>query len=99
MRITGTEGEIAFPVFRSEPIRFEGPSGVQLLDFPYPPHVAQPLIQTVVDDLLGFGSCPSTGESARRTSQVMDQALAQYYGGRGDAFWERPDTWPGLRNP
>jgi len=99
MRITGAEGEIAFPVFRSEPIRFEGSSGVQLLDLPYPPHVAQPLIQTVVDDLLGIGSCPSTGESARRTSRVMDQVLAGYYGGRSDAFWERPETWLGRRRP
>jgi hypothetical protein len=59
--------------------------------------VAQPLIQTVVDDLLGLGTCPSTGESARRTSRVMDQVLEDYYGGRSDAFWERPETWPGRR--
>jgi len=97
MRITGTEGEVAFAVFRPEPIRFEGPSGVQLIEMPYPPHVAQPLIQTVVDDLLGLGACPSTGESARRTSWVMDRALEEYYGGRSDAFWERPGTWPGRR--
>jgi predicted dehydrogenase len=97
MRITGTEGEVAFPVFRPEPIRYEGPAGVQLMDLPYPPHVAQPLIQTVVDDLLGLGTCPSTGESARRASAVMDQVLEEYYGGRSDAFWERPETWPGRR--
>jgi hypothetical protein len=53
------------------------------------------LIQTVVDDLLGRGECPSTGESARRTSVVMDEVLAGYYGGRGDAFWTREATWPG----
>jgi hypothetical protein len=68
---------------------------VRLFDLPYPPHVAQPLIQSVVDDLLGRGECPSTGESARRTSRVMDRVLDAYYGGRGDAFWERPQTWPG----
>ncbi|HXQ81396.1 MAG TPA: Gfo/Idh/MocA family oxidoreductase [Opitutaceae bacterium] len=95
MWLTGTEGEIAFPMFRSEPFRWEGASGVQVLDLPYPPHVAQPLIQSVVDDLLGRGVCPSTGESARRTSRVMDQALEGYYGGRSDAFWARPQTWPG----
>ena len=97
MRITGTEGEISFPVYRSEPFKWESASGVQLLDLPYPPHVAQPLIQSVVDDLLGRGVCPSTGESARRTSRVMDRVLEGYYGGRTDAFWERPDTWPGRR--
>jgi hypothetical protein len=25
----------------------------------------------------------------------MDQVLAAYYGGRDDAFWNRPETWPG----
>jgi predicted dehydrogenase len=97
MRLAGTDGEIAFPMFRSEPFRLESAAGVQLLDLPYPPHVAQPLIQSMVDDLLGHGVCPSTGESARRTSRVMDQALESYYGGRDDAFWARPETWPGRR--
>ncbi|HMD62255.1 MAG TPA: Gfo/Idh/MocA family oxidoreductase [Opitutaceae bacterium] len=97
MRIAGTEGEIAFPLFRSEPFKWEDAAGVHVIDEPYPPHVAQPLIQTVVDDLLGRGACPSTGESARRTSRVMDKALEGYYGGRDDAFWTRPETWPGRR--
>jgi predicted dehydrogenase len=97
MRIAGTEGEVAFPMFRSEPFRWEGAAGMQLIDLPYPAHVAQPLIQSVVDDLLGRGVCPSTGESARRTSRVMDQVLESYYGGRDDAFWARPETWPGRR--
>jgi len=97
MRITGTDGEVTFPVYRSEPIRLDRHSGAQSFDLPYPPHVAQPLIQSVVDDLLGRGVCPSTGESARRTSRVMDRVLEGYYGGRTDAFWERPETWPGRR--
>ena len=72
-------------------------SGIQEFDIPNPPHVAQPLIQTVTDALRGVASCPSTGESARRTSRVMDQVLDSYYGGRADAFWSRPHTWPGRR--
>jgi hypothetical protein len=44
----------------------------------YPAHIQQPLIQSVVDELLGLGQCPSTGESAARTSWVMDQILAGY---------------------
>lgn len=95
MRITGTEGEVSFPMFQSQPVRLENASGVTLFDLPYPPHVAQPMIQSVVDDLLGRGSCPSTGETARRTSLVMDAVLDAYYGGRTDAFWNRPATWPG----
>ena len=36
------------------------------------PYVQQPLVRTVVDALLGRGECPNTGESATRTSRVMD---------------------------
>lgn len=99
MRLTGTDGEITFPMFKSEPVRLVNAAGTQLFDLPYPPHVAQPFIQTVVDDLLGRGSCPSTGVTARRTSLVMDTVLDAYYGGRGDKFWTRPETWPGRSKP
>jgi len=97
MVLSGTDGQVTFPMFTSRPVRLEDASGVHLFDLPYPPHVGQPLIQSAVDDLLGRGECPSTGESARRTSRVMDGVLDAYYGGRGDAFWERPQTWPGMR--
>jgi 1,5-anhydro-D-fructose reductase (1,5-anhydro-D-mannitol-forming) len=97
LRITGTEGELTFPMFRSAPLRFESSAGLQEFDLPYPPHVAQPLIQSLVDDLLGRGRCPSTGESALRTARLMDEVLGAYYGGRDDAFWSRPQTWPGRR--
>lgn len=96
LRISGTLGELTLSVFGNEPIRFETISGVQLFDHPNPPHIQQPLIQSIVDELRGTGNCPSTGESARRTSHVMDQILNAYYGGRHDEFWNRPDTWPGL---
>lgn len=97
MVVAGTLGQVSFPVFRSEPLRLERSGAVEAVDLPYPPHVAQPMIQSVVDDLLGLGACPSTGESARRTSRVMDRVLQAYYGGRLDAFWARPSTWPGRR--
>ena len=95
--ITGTEGRVTFSVFTNDPLQLEDKSGTSTIDRPNPPHVAQPLIQTAVDDLLGRDACPSTGESARRTTQVMDTVLSAYYGGRTDAFWLRKATWPGLR--
>ena len=45
-----------------------------------PPHVHQPLIQTIVDEMNGKGKCPSTGESGSRTARVMDQILGEFYG-------------------
>lgn len=95
LEFTGTAGRVSLSVFGPEPVRLESTRGVEHFDLPNPPHVAQPLIQTVVDDLLGRGTCSSTGESARRTTLVMDRILDAYYGGRSDAFWARPATWPG----
>jgi predicted dehydrogenase len=97
MRLTGTEGEISFPMFSPQPIKLQTASGFQEVAIAYPEHVAQPFIQSVVNDLLGLEVCPSTGITARRTSQVMDQALSAYYGGRDDNFWDRLETWPGRR--
>ena len=71
---------------------------VETFDLPNPPHIQQPMIQSVVDELLGSGRAPSTGVTAARTSAVMDTVLAGYYGGRDDEFWARPDTWPGRRH-
>ena len=97
MRFTGTLGEVTFSVFGNDPVRLETAQGVETFERPNPPHVAQPLIQSVVDDLLGRDECPSTGVSAARASRVMDSVLADYYGGRTDEFWTREDTWPGRR--
>jgi predicted dehydrogenase len=97
LKLTGTLGEVSLSILGNDPVRLETAQGVELFDRPNPPHVAQPLIQSVVDDLLGRGECPSTGASAERTTRVMDLVLDAYYGGRSDEFWTRPETWPGRR--
>ena len=43
-----------------------------------PPHVHQPLIQTIVDELNGEGACASTGVSGARTTGVVDEVLREY---------------------
>jgi hypothetical protein len=46
----------------------------------------------MVDELNGrapAGSCPSTGETAARTSKVIDDVLEGFYGTRADGFWHR----------
>jgi len=93
--VTGTLGTLRFSVFGDEPLAWDRAGSSEPLVRPNPPHVQQPMIQSVVDDLLGRGTCPSTGDSARRASAVMDTVLNGYYGGRGDEFWRRPGTWPG----
>jgi predicted dehydrogenase len=77
--ILGSEGAIRFATYADEPVRLATPHGGSVeFRIPNPPHVQQPLIQSVVDDLLGRGMCPSTGVSAARTSWVMDQVLQEY---------------------
>lgn len=93
LEITGVDGRICISTFGEEPVSLSTRRGDESFPFKNPYHIQQPLIQTVVDDLLGRGNCPSSGESAARTSLVMDTVLADYYAGRDDAFWERPDTW------
>jgi hypothetical protein len=41
--------------------------------------VHQPLVQTVVDQLLGRGACESTGESGVRTQHVLERCVEGYY--------------------
>jgi predicted dehydrogenase len=77
---TGSDGELTTPIFSDGDVVIRGGSVTAVEKVRNPPHVHQPLIQTIVDELNGNGSCPSTGESAARTSWVMDQCVAGYYG-------------------
>ena len=74
-------------------VRYFGKEEWEAFALPNPEHVGMPMIQTVVDELLGIGKCVSTGESGLRAQVVMDAALEKYYGGREDGFWLR--EWPG----
>lgn len=96
VELHGLAGRITFPVFAEQPVRLLRASATsdsteEIFEIPHPPHVQQPLLQTVVDTLRGLpgATCPSTGASALRTSSVMDAALERFYGGRADAFWLR----------
>jgi 1,5-anhydro-D-fructose reductase (1,5-anhydro-D-mannitol-forming) len=97
IEIHGTDGRIVLSTFGNEPVALQlSADRIERFDLPNPPHVHQPLVQTIVDELNGKPgcSCPSTGVSAARTARAMDEALQSYYGRRDDAFWSRPDTWP-----
>ncbi len=76
--IVGSKGKIAYSTFDDSPVVLTTESGTQEFAIGYPDHIQQPLIQSVVDALNGARTCPSTGESAARTSWVMDQMLAGY---------------------
>ncbi len=80
--ILGTRGRVAFSSFDESPILLHAESETIEFPIPNPPHVQQPLIQLVVDHLNGAAECPSTGETALRTTGVMEQILGAPEGRR-----------------
>ena len=97
IEISGTAGRIIMSCFGNEPVQLLTAAGMETFDLPNPAHIQQPLIQTMVNELLGQGRCESTGVSAARTAQVMDTVLEGYYGTRADGFWGQPAKWPGRK--
>jgi predicted dehydrogenase len=79
LRITGSRGELSSPIFSDTDVTVARPEGSTTYSDPNPPHVHQPLVQTIVDELAGRGRCESTGASGARASWVMDQCVREYY--------------------
>ena len=77
--IIGSKGKISFSTFDFKPIIVESQTGMETFRFKRPKYIQEALIQTVVDELLNRGQCPSTGITASRTSRVMDEILTDYY--------------------
>jgi predicted dehydrogenase len=78
--ITGSTGAILTPVFTDADVVVTHGTAEEIIPVRNPPHVHQPLIQTIVDELRGHGTCDSTGESGARATWVMDRCVAGYYG-------------------
>ncbi len=75
--IVGDGGKLTFAVFGDEPIILETEQGIEVFPVANPAHMQQPLIQTIVNQLVGNGHCPSMGRDALRTSWVMDKLLGR----------------------
>ncbi len=76
--IIGANGRIRFSTTAPVPIRVMQKDAVEEFPVDDPPHVHQPLIETIVAELNGMGACPSTGESGARTTRVVDEVLRAY---------------------
>jgi 1,5-anhydro-D-fructose reductase (1,5-anhydro-D-mannitol-forming) len=79
--VSGTEGELHMPVFTDRPLVLRR-KGHEERAFPFtnPPHVHQPLVQTIVDELMGRGRCESPGRAGARAAWVMERCVERYYG-------------------
>jgi predicted dehydrogenase len=78
IRFTGPRGDLLTPVFADGDVVVRRDRHEEVLSIRNPPHVHQPLIQSIVDELHGRGRCESTGESGARASWVMDRLLDSY---------------------
>ncbi len=73
IQITGEHGSVQLSCFGNEPVVGHTTDGPFECILPNPPHVHQPLVQTLVDELRNLDTkCPSTGTSAARTSAIID---------------------------
>ncbi|HNW53942.1 MAG TPA: Gfo/Idh/MocA family oxidoreductase [Bacteroidales bacterium] len=71
--LVGSEGRITFSFFDNQDIFVEKSDGsMEKFTVPHPENIQQPLIQTIVDQMLGKGSCPSTGLTGIRASMIME---------------------------
>lgn len=77
IKIIGDKGTIEFSTFTYEPITLHTQKGREIIQINNPEHVQQPLIQAVVNHLLGKTICTCDGESATTTNWVMDKILGK----------------------
>jgi predicted dehydrogenase len=80
LTITGSNGRIRSSIFGFEDALIATSGEIQnSFRFRKPPHVHQPLVQTIVDEMNGRGRCESTGESGARSSWAMERCVEGYY--------------------
>ncbi|NQV30093.1 MAG: Gfo/Idh/MocA family oxidoreductase [Candidatus Marinimicrobia bacterium] len=75
--IIGSDGKVSYAHFAESDVTLNNGAGEVHFEIPHPVHIQQPLIQLMIDELRGEGSCPSTGASGAETNRIMDQILGR----------------------
>jgi len=75
--IIGKNGKIIYSNFSNSPISLIIDNHLEQFEISHPEHVAQPLIQKIVDELLGKDKSPSNGITGASASWVMDKILGR----------------------
>ncbi len=78
IELIGDEGILTFSVFDYDPIHLYTSDGKEEITVPNPQYVQQPLIQSVVDTLLGKDDCQCTSLSATPTNWALDKILRKF---------------------
>jgi 1,5-anhydro-D-fructose reductase (1,5-anhydro-D-mannitol-forming) len=74
--VTTSNGEIRTAVFDDVDVIVTRGGGREVHETRNPPHVHQPLIQSIVNELAGRGRCESTGASGARASRVLEMCAS-----------------------
>ena len=77
--LTGTAGELRTSIFADEDVLVRQGARETRYQVRNPPHVHQPLVQTIVNELRGQGRCDSTASSGARASWVLERCVERYY--------------------
>ncbi len=74
--IVGSMGQVKYPGFGEALVILEtDKKGIEEFHFELPKHIQSNLIQTINDELLDQGKCPSSGTSGARTNWVLEEIL------------------------
>ena len=79
VEIIGDGGKITFSSFQHGEVVLENREGIHRFRFQNPENIQFNLISQVVSVLRGEGECVSTGESAARTSRILEEVVRDYY--------------------
>ena len=78
--ITGDKGIITIPTFLHTEVVMQNREGTHKYRFQNPENIQHLLIEQVVNAIEKVSACVSTGETAARTSAVLDEMVRNYYG-------------------
>ncbi len=74
--ITGSRGKIEYATFGDSTVHlYTDVRGSEEFHFELPEHIQQNLVQSILEEFRGNGTCPSTGISAARTSLAMEMIV------------------------
>ena len=95
MTVTGTAGSMEFSVHGKTDVIVRDLDGtvIEQFDLPDPKTVEQPMVQSVVEDLLETSECESKAKEVLVTYDIIDKVLDEFYGGRSDDFWNHPERY------
>ncbi len=75
--IIGAKGKISYATFGDSLFIVHTKHRRKEYKIHHPDHIQQPLIQTIVDEIMGRRKCPSTGNSGAATNWVIDKIFGR----------------------